>query len=69
MSEHGGKTRVNLKLEVLDERALPSVLIVKPPSAVDLGPSEIFSLSSSPNVGLTNAQHHTDGVVSWVPGT
>ena len=58
---------VRLEFELLEDRLVPGTLVVTP---VGLhGDAYIHFLPPQPNVGLTNAQGHTPGVVHWIPGT
>ena len=58
---------VSLDFELLEDRVMPGLLTVTPVASVISSDSYIFHLPLAPNVGLTNAQGHTGGVVQWTP--
>ena len=58
-----------LDIEILENRAVPGTLTITPVASVVSSDSYIVRLPSAPNVGLTEAQVHSGGVVHWTPGT
>src|SRR5262245_1496667 len=60
---------VRLGFELLEDRVVPGLLTITPRAEVISSDSYIVSLPSAPNVGLTIAQGHTNGVVHWTRGT
>ena len=58
---------MKLEIELLEDRAVPGLLTIVPVAKVLSGDSYTHFLPRAPNVGLTIAQGHSGGVVSWTP--
>ena len=56
-----------LRTEGLEDRVMPGLLTITPVASVVSSDAYIRSLPFAPNVGLTNAEGHTGGVVQWTP--
>jgi len=54
-------------IDKLEERIAPGTLAVRPPAMVTDGTSNTLTDAAKP--GLQTAEAHTNGVITWPPGT